>query len=1020
LIWCAATASELPPAAVNFGVTTNAFAPNASDHVGDVMALIDLYYAMGGHAGNLESNSRWLENGTSMCSWRGITCNCTAFPACRVTKISLEYDSTQKPLSTSQVPNSIGNLTALTQLHIQRGLLVGTLPSTIGQLVNLQALQISANRLTGAFPASISQCRLLQEISANTNQFTSFPHPLSNMSSLLTLNIHTQSGMRSPLQLQSCPPNLLSLKFSSIEYFDPLPSQGFKWLCGCTKLKELEFSGMNGTFPDWLGPCLPQLSALNVVNNNFIDSIPDSFCWLNQMEMLVVSYNTLRSPIPECIWNMSKIRTIDLTRNQLHSSIPSSLVKLTKLTRLKVSYNQLTGTIPLGLQSLTKLDTFQCTDNLLNGTLDALCGLPSLTMIDVTNNRLSGTISGNLSSVGFLFLSKNQFFGPLTPQLFDSNSRVKSFFADYNQFSGTLPEVEIFFMWELVLDSNRLSGTIPEWICSPPMMLNTLSLGNNLFTGTIPSCLGSTVVDSMTILNMSMNRLTGTLPPFLGGINNASSFFSLDLHGNELTGSVPNSFSWLSTLLFLDLSSNRLHGSFPPSLANLNSLLRVDISVNHFSGSLENLFQTATHFPSFLNVSYNSFSGKLTTLQGACNSSNSPPCLSADVFDARGNQFQCPMPEYNQLTMLFLRDACVPEYQTFFIYCGSLFALLLTGAAGRLLAIKFCAGSVASTDSTPSSITTRLKWIIFASSYFMSNATVASDAYTMVLIGKYLLSRIDNCQLMNLHSIWSSMPSVSTFSNLVQLTGDEPFPQYLHNWILKLYGVANKFDIYEADMMTQLNPLLDQFSANCFAIQSGCALRVSPDFPLPFLTECYMRDETQAPFGGTSHRGFFIWFIAIVGIRIIVELGRLAVVFISWHFRRIVYAEWTIDYVGSSTFSPLFVVALNGDWSEFFKVIVMHQSNHRELIARVFYQSLLCSIPLLCANVYFLFVVSQSGLQLSNMFSVLSALVTIPLNLIRAIRAWRESDKAYTTEELLHELELQKYADDSKPSISVI
>jgi hypothetical protein len=99
-------------------------------------------------------------------------------------------------------------------------------------------------------------------------------------------------------------------------------------------------------------------------------------------------------------------------------------------------------------------------------------------------------------------------------------------------------------------------------------------------------------------------------------------------------------------------------------------------------------------------------------------------------------------------------------------------------------------------------------------------------------------------------------------------------------------------------------------------------------------------------------------------------------------------------------------------------VVVSHEASYWSLAWRVVHQSLLCSVPLLCANLYFLFAVSQSGLQLLNMFSVLSACVSIPLTIVRAVLAWRSLDSSYSTSDVAQVLEFtQNVVDIGKVDI---
>jgi hypothetical protein len=294
----------------------------------------------------------------------------------------------------------------------------------------------------------------------------------------------------------------------------------------------------------------------------------------------------------------------------------------------------------------------------------------------------------------------------------------------------------------------------------------------------------------------------------------------------------------------------------------------------------------------------------------------------------------------------------------------------------------------------------------------------------MYTIGEYLLSRIDNCSLVNSYAVWKSLPVFTDWfvSQTPKYLGI-PFSSFVQKYIVDsnfnafgfMYKYLNPYDVLNVQYVQQAT---SQFSAACLAIQSGCALRPSIEYSTNYATECFMAFDDQAPFGGTSHRLFAYICIAIVAVRALVELGKASVVLWSWVQGRIVGARWSIDFVGASLLSPLFVLSVGGDWSEYFKVVVSHEASYWSLAWRVVHQSLLCSVPLLCANLYFLFAVSQSGLQLLNMFSVLSACVSIPLTIVRALLAWRSLDQSYSTSDVAHVLEFtQNVVDIGKVDI---
>lgn len=63
----------------------------------------------------------------------------------------------------------------------------------------------------------------------------------------------------------------------------------------------------------------------------------------------------------------------------------------------------------------------------------------------------------------------------------------------------------------------------------------------------------------------------------------------LDLHRNQLNGSIPSSLGNLSHVRFLDLSENLLTGSIPSSLENLAQLTYFNLSCNDLSGTIPNV-----------------------------------------------------------------------------------------------------------------------------------------------------------------------------------------------------------------------------------------------------------------------------------------------------------------------------------------------------------------------------------------------------------------------------------------------
>ncbi|MBL7958918.1 immunoglobulin domain-containing protein [bacterium] len=105
----------------------------------------------------------------------------------------------------------------------------------------------------------------------------------------------------------------------------------------------------------------------------------------------------------------------------------------------------------------------------------------------------------------------------------------------------------------------------------------TVNLSGNNLTGTIPSSIGN--MTNLTQLQLFGNHLTGSVPPQIGNLINLT---SLGLENNLLSGTVPSGISNLSILNSLTLSGNQLTDSIPVVFKNLTNLQQFDIRNNRF------------------------------------------------------------------------------------------------------------------------------------------------------------------------------------------------------------------------------------------------------------------------------------------------------------------------------------------------------------------------------------------------------------------------------------------------------
>ncbi|EFJ36048.1 hypothetical protein SELMODRAFT_26690, partial [Selaginella moellendorffii] len=102
----------------------------------------------------------------------------------------------------------------------------------------------------------------------------------------------------------------------------------------------------------------------------------------------------------------------------------------------------LTGGFPRGLDKCSNLAFLDLSHNKLNGTIPSnICGIPYLISFDVHNNSFSGSVETSFNNCTFLNnlnLSHNRFSGPIPGQI-GVLPRLTKFDVSFNQFTGTIP-----------------------------------------------------------------------------------------------------------------------------------------------------------------------------------------------------------------------------------------------------------------------------------------------------------------------------------------------------------------------------------------------------------------------------------------------------------------------------------------------------------------------------------------------------------------------------------------------------
>jgi Leucine-rich repeat (LRR) protein len=426
-----------------------------------------------------------------------------------------------------QLQENIGKITPYVKyLKLSRNHFEGYLPSSIGEMSHLEDLDLSFNNFSGELPAEfVANCTSLYFLKLCNNHFNGeffSKHFKLRQLSTLILNNNQFTGT--------------------------LPAIPLQW-----NLRYLDISNnnMSGTIPGWMG-----FLTFDVSNNSFEGQIP---CGLvDSLQLVDLSHNSLSGSLPSCL-NLQGVKHLQLQGNKLTGLIPKAIFNSSSLLTLDLRDNNFSGSIPVEIGVLSNLRILLLKGNNFSGIIpNQLCWLNKIGIMDLSNNSLSGTIPHCFQSMSFGKLvvdypvynedpyeSWQEQVGSTFQKLLEGNSEGESGEILYRK------EIEVVFVTKYRFNSYH---------------------GN--------------ILNYMSALDLSCNKLTGRIPPELGEL---SSIHALNLSYNQLTGSIPQTFSNLTKLESLDLSHNNLSGEIPSVLIDLTFLEVFTVAYNNLSGKVPDM-----------------------------------------------------------------------------------------------------------------------------------------------------------------------------------------------------------------------------------------------------------------------------------------------------------------------------------------------------------------------------------------------------------------------------------------------
>ncbi|CBI28430.3 unnamed protein product, partial [Vitis vinifera] len=358
---------------------------------------------------------------------------------------------------------------------------------------------------------------------------------------------------------------------------------------------------------------LVHLRRLDLSDNDFnYSEIPHGVSQLSRLRILYLAGTSYSGELPASMGKLSSLSELDISSCNFTGLVPSSLGHLTQLSYLDLSYNFFSGPIPSFLANLTTLTYLSLTSNNFSaGTLawlgeqtkltilyldqinlnegpipmelHMLSNLKNLTDLQLSYNRISllSYTSTNATLPKFKLLGLASCNLTEFPDFLQNQQELEVLILSTNKIHGPIPK----WMWNISKETlealNRLAGEIPSLICNLTS-LSLLDLSGNNLSGSIPQCF-TKLSSSLSILNLRRNNLNGPIPQTC---TNTSNLRMIDLSENQLQGQIPKSLASCMMLEELVLGNNLINDIFPFWLGSLPRLQVLILRFNRFHGAI--------------------------------------------------------------------------------------------------------------------------------------------------------------------------------------------------------------------------------------------------------------------------------------------------------------------------------------------------------------------------------------------------------------------------------------------------
>jgi hypothetical protein len=227
------------------------------------------------------------------------------------------------------------------------------------------------------------------------------------------------------------------------------------------------------------------------------------------------------------------------TKNDVTSNWKGLKVSNGHVIQIEFNSNNLVGYLPPQISALKWVYELSMDNNKLGGLIPEPIGdLENLLYLTLSSNSFSGPLPESLTKLKKLesiYLTQNPLNCPFPSDMFKKIPSLRRIDAGNCGFTGYIEDIftSIPLLEALILTNNKMTGSIPQSINK--LKLNELHLGNNKFSGPLPSLDSSK--NTMYYLTFWVNQFTGTIPLSYGNFTKLKYFHIED---NKISGNIPS------------------------------------------------------------------------------------------------------------------------------------------------------------------------------------------------------------------------------------------------------------------------------------------------------------------------------------------------------------------------------------------------------------------------------------------------------------------------------------------------